>query len=148
MPLVYTGESEEDAEAGARELVWYMTAKTEPQFRNPPGYLSIEDNVRILKGEGKPRSFTKDGRVVDMATGSVQDLIDAGTMFCGTPDEVYEQISDFVEHCGGMANLLMMGHAGPMSHEDTVGNLTLFAEEVYPRLKAMRQPEPVAVAAQ
>ena len=47
-----------------------------------------------------------------------------------------------------MANLLMMGHAGPMSHEDTVGNLTLFAQEVYPRLKAMRQPEAVAVAAQ
>ena len=42
----------------------------------------------------------------------------------------------------------MMGHAGPMSHEDTVDHLTLFAQEVYPRLKAMRQPEPVAVAAQ
>ena len=35
-----------------------------------------------------PRSFTKDGRVVDMRTGSVQDLIDAGVMFCGTPDQV------------------------------------------------------------
>src|SRR5262249_32722765 len=117
-------------------------------FRNPPGYLSIEDNVRILKGEGKPRSFTKDGRVVEMSTGSVQDLIDAGVMFCGTPDEVYEQIADFVEHCGGMANLLMVGHAGPMSHDDTVGNLTLSAHEVYPRLKALRQPEATAVAAQ
>jgi alkanesulfonate monooxygenase SsuD/methylene tetrahydromethanopterin reductase-like flavin-dependent oxidoreductase (luciferase family) len=117
-------------------------------FRNPPGYLSIEDNVRILKGEGKPRSFTKDGRVVEMATGSVQDLIGAGVMFCGTPDEVCDQIADFVEHCGGMANLLMMGHAGPMEHRDTMDHLTLFANEVYPRLKAMRQPEPVAVAAQ
>ena len=117
-------------------------------FRNPPGYLSIEDNVRILKGEGKPRSFTKDGRVVEMATGSVQDLIDAGVMFCGTPDQVYNQIADFVEHCGGMGNLLMMGHAGPMSHEDTVENLTIFAKEVYPRLKEMRQPEAAAAAAQ
>ena len=115
-------------------------------FRNPPGYLSVEDNVRILKGEGKPRSFTKDGRVVDMATGSVQDLIDAGVMFCGTPDEVYAQIADFVEHCGGMGNLLMMGHAGPMSHEDTAENLSLFASEVYPRLKSLRQPEAAAAA--
>jgi alkanesulfonate monooxygenase SsuD/methylene tetrahydromethanopterin reductase-like flavin-dependent oxidoreductase (luciferase family) len=117
-------------------------------FRNPPGYLSIEDNVRMLKGEGRPRSYTKDGRVVDMAKGSVQDLIDAGVMFCGTPDQVYDQIADFVDHCGGMGNLLMMGHAGPMSHEDTVENLTLFAREVYPRLKELRQPDPVAVAAQ
>jgi alkanesulfonate monooxygenase SsuD/methylene tetrahydromethanopterin reductase-like flavin-dependent oxidoreductase (luciferase family) len=69
-------------------------------------------------------------------------------MFCGTPDQVYNQIADFVEHCGGMGNLLMMGHAGPMSHEDTVENLTIFAQEVYPRLKAMRQPEAAAVAAQ
>ena len=102
----------------------------------------------MLKGEGRPRSYTKDGRVVDMAKGSVQDLIDAGVMFCGTPDQVYDQLVDFVDHCGGMGNLLMMGHAGPMSHDDTVENLTLFAQEVYPRLKQLRQPEPAAVAAQ
>jgi hypothetical protein len=39
-----------------------------------------------------------------------------------------------------MGNLIMMGHAGPMSHEDTVDNLTLFAKEVLPRLKAYEQP--------
>src|SRR6202000_994953 len=111
-------------------------------FRNPPGYLSIEDNVRMLKGEGKPRSYTKDGRIVEMATGSAQDLIDAGVMFCGTPDQVYDQIADFVEYCGGMGNLLMMGHAGFLHHEDTVSNLTMFAKEVMPRLKAYKQPEP------
>ena len=47
-----------------------------------------------------------------MRNGSVQDLIDAGILFCGTPDQVYEQIVDFTEYCGGMGNLLMMGHAG------------------------------------
>jgi alkanesulfonate monooxygenase SsuD/methylene tetrahydromethanopterin reductase-like flavin-dependent oxidoreductase (luciferase family) len=118
-----------------------------PPFRNPPGFLSVADNVRILKGEGKPRSYTKDGRVVDMAKGSVQDLIDAGVLFCGTPDQVYDQITDFAEHCGGMGNLLMMAHAGGMSHDDTVGNLSLFAKEVLPRLQEFRQPD-AAVAAE
>ena len=61
-------------------------------------------------------------------------------LFCGTPDQVYEQIIDFCEYCGGMGNLLMMGHAGAMSHADTVDNLTLFAKEVLPRLKEYRQP--------
>ena len=70
-----------------------------------------------------------------MHRGSVQDLIDAGIMFCGTPDQVYQQIVEFCEYCGGMGNLLMMGHAGFLSHEDTVANLTLFAKEVMPRLK-------------
>jgi len=47
-----------------------------------------------------------------MHSGSVQDLIDAAIMFCGTPDQVYAQIVDFCEYCGGMGNLIMMGHAG------------------------------------
>jgi hypothetical protein len=46
-----------------------------------------------------------------------------------------------------MGNLLMMGHAGPMSHADTVDNLTLFAKEVMPRLKAYKQPMATASAA-
>jgi hypothetical protein len=58
---------------------------------------------------------------------SVRDLIDAAIMFCGTPDQVTEQTIDFCEYCGGMGNLLMMGHAGSLSHDDTVDNLTLAA---------------------
>ena len=96
---------------------------------------------------GEPRGKAKDGRPVDIYTCSVQDLIDAGVMFCGTPDQVYAQIVDFCEYCGGMGNLLMMGHAGFLSHEDTVSNLEIFAKEVMPRLKDWKQPEPAASAA-
>jgi hypothetical protein len=39
-----------------------------------------------------------------------------------------------------MGNLIMMGHAGSLSHEDTVDNLSLFAKEVLPRLKDYQQP--------
>jgi hypothetical protein len=46
-----------------------------------------------------------------------------------------------------MGNLLMMGHAGAMPHGDTVENLTLFAHEVLPRLKAYKQPLATATAA-
>ena len=97
--------------------------------------------------QSAPRSFTKDGRPVNMHHGSVQDLIDAGILFCGTPDQVYRQIVDFTEYCGGMGNLLMMGHAGFLTHEDTVDNLTMFAKEVMPRLKAYKQPVPEVAAA-
>ena len=100
-----------------------------------------------MRGETPPRSYTKDRRVIDMRSASVQELIDAGILFCGTPDQVYRQIADFCEYCGGMGNLLMMGHAGAMSHADTVDNLTLFAREVFPRLKELKQPEAAASAA-
>ena len=66
---------------------------------------------------------------------------------CGTPDQVYDQLVDFCEYCGGMGNLLMMGQAGWLSHEDTVDSLTLFAEEVLPRLKEYKQPVAEAPAA-
>ena len=116
-------------------------------FRNPPGFLSVEDNARMLKGQTPPRSFTKDKRAIDMRSASVQELIDAGILFCGTPDQVYDQLVDFCDYCGGMGNLLMMGHAGFLSHEDTVDNLTMFSREVLPRLKAWKQPDPEEAAA-
>ena len=46
-----------------------------------------------------------------------------------------------------MGNLLMMGHAGFLTHEDTVSNLELFSKQVMPRLKAYKQPVPEATAA-
>jgi alkanesulfonate monooxygenase SsuD/methylene tetrahydromethanopterin reductase-like flavin-dependent oxidoreductase (luciferase family) len=118
-----------------------------PQFRNPPGFISVADNARLLQGRTPPRSFTKDGRVITMATASVQELIDAAIMFCGTPDQVTAQIADFVAHTGGLGNLLMMGQAGFLSHDDTVDSLSLFAREVLPRLKEMKQPAAAAIAA-
>jgi hypothetical protein len=42
----------------------------------------------------------------------------------------------------------MMGQAGDMSHSDTEANLTLFAEEVLPRLQALPQPDPEQTAAE
>jgi alkanesulfonate monooxygenase SsuD/methylene tetrahydromethanopterin reductase-like flavin-dependent oxidoreductase (luciferase family) len=147
--FVAVGDTEEEARRiGEKVLAYPRTSGiVHPPFRNPPGFLSVENNIRILKGEGRPRSFTKDGRVVDMRKGGVQALIDAGVLFCGTPDQVYDQIVDFVDHAGGMSNLLMMGHAGGMTHEETVKNLTLFGKEVLPRLKEFRQPEPAAAVA-
>jgi hypothetical protein len=36
MPLVYTADSQAEAEKGARQLTWYLGARAEPQYRNPP----------------------------------------------------------------------------------------------------------------
>ena len=98
--LVAVGETEAEARRRGELIADYL--RTLPSiaapFRNPPGYLSIEDNVQLMKAAGRPpSSFTKDGRAVNMAKGSVQDLIDAGVMFCGTPDQVYDQIADFAD---------------------------------------------------
>jgi len=140
--LVSVAATEQKARERAEIIATYLRSSefVAPAFKNPPGYLAIEDNARLLKGQTPPRSATKDGRKIDMRKASVQELIDAAVMFCGTPDRVFEQITDFADHCGGMGNLLMMGHAGALSHTETVDNLTVFAKEVLPRLKTYRQP--------
>jgi alkanesulfonate monooxygenase SsuD/methylene tetrahydromethanopterin reductase-like flavin-dependent oxidoreductase (luciferase family) len=148
--LVAVGNSKAEADRRAELVASYLRTGSvvAPQFRNPPGFLSLEDNARMLRGAPRPRTMTKDGRYIDMRSASTQELIDAGVLFAGSPDEVYNQIVDFCEYCGGMGNLLMMGHAGPMNHEDAVGNLTLFGKEVLPRLKAYQQPQVESIAAE
>ena len=76
----------------------------------------------------------RDGSQTVMQTGSVDEYINAGIAFAGTPDTVYAQIKEFYDHVGGIGHLLMMGQGGHISHEDTVDNLTLFSKEVLPRI--------------
>jgi alkanesulfonate monooxygenase SsuD/methylene tetrahydromethanopterin reductase-like flavin-dependent oxidoreductase (luciferase family) len=146
--LVAVAHDKEEARKRGDLIAGYLrtSAIVHVPFRNPPGYVTVEDNARMLRGEAPPRGFTKDGRAINIHATSVDDLMDAGILFCGTPDEVYAQIVEFCEHCGGMGNLLMMGHAGFLTHEQTVDNLTLFSREVLPRLKAYKQPDAEAAA--
>ena len=147
--LVAVADDEAEARRRGELVAGYLrsSAIVHVPFRNPPGFLTVDDNARMLRGQSAPRSFTKDGRAINMHHGSVQDLIDAGILFCGTPDQVTAQIVDFTEYCGGMGNLLMMGHAGFLTHEDTLSNLELFSKHVMPKLKAYKQPVPEVAAA-
>ena len=94
-----------------------------------------------MQGFVPERSFTKDRRVIDMR-------IDSVLMVCGTPDQCYQQITDFIDYTGGMGNLLVMAQAGFLDHKDTVDSLTLLAKEILPRLKEYKQPAPAQVAAE
>lgn len=119
-----------------RSFVRSAAVVSEP-VRNPPGYLSPADNVRRMRAAGRPGMgmMTLDGRAVGIANASVQDLIDTGLLFAGTPGQVYEQIARYCDAVGGLGNFIAMCQAGAMSHEDTADSLKLFAREVIPRLK-------------
>ena len=120
--LVAVADDEAEARRRGELVAGYLrsSAIVHVPFRNPPGFLSVEDNARMLRGQSAAAQLHQGRPRHQHAHGSVQDLIDAGILFCGTPDQVYEQIVDFTEYCGGMGNLLMMGHAGFLTHEDTV----------------------------
>jgi alkanesulfonate monooxygenase SsuD/methylene tetrahydromethanopterin reductase-like flavin-dependent oxidoreductase (luciferase family) len=136
MPLIYTGDTQEDAERGARELAWFFGAKSEPQHVNPPGYAPIELNVKALRGE-----FA--GRTAAMRKKSLEELKDEGVLIYGTPDDVAKQIKRLYDLAGGFDHLLAMQQAGHLSHKRTVDSMTLFAREVYPQIKHLARTQPL-----
>ena len=71
---------------------------------------------------------------LSMRRAQVEEAIDAGLVFAGTADDVWDQLRAFYNHVGGFGHLLMMGQGGHITHEDTVDNLALFSKEVLPRL--------------
>ena len=78
MPLVFVGETEDEARAGAEKLMWFVRSKVAQQFRNPPGYVPVAMNVRALKGEfaGRTAAIRREG---------LDYLIDAGVVMAGRP---------------------------------------------------------------
>jgi alkanesulfonate monooxygenase SsuD/methylene tetrahydromethanopterin reductase-like flavin-dependent oxidoreductase (luciferase family) len=150
LALFATASDEAEARRRGEFVAGYLRtgANVYPPFKNPPGYFSAEDTAKLMRGFVPERSFTKDGRVIDMRTASLQELIDSVLMVCGTPDQCYRQITDFIEYTGGMGNLLVMAQAGFLDHKDTVDSLTLLAKEIMPRLKEYKQPSRAQMAAE
>ncbi len=120
-------------------------------FTNPPGYNSVSANVALLKaGPGKNR-FVGDDAGNDRTRATLDDFMASDTVFAGTPDDVYGQIKDFNERMGGIGHILFFGQGGFLDHKDTVENITLFAREVLPRVRALSADtitRPTAIAAE
>jgi len=128
----------------AEHMKAYFTtaARLDAQFRNPPGFNPVKANVKMLQaGPNAVRPRLRNGAPLP-SDATIDQYIDAGLMFVGTPDEVYQQLKQFYSDVGGFGNLLMMGQAGTLSHEDTVDNLTLFARQVMPRLQELSVDTP------
>ena len=76
-------------------------------FTNPPGYNSLAANIAMLKSGGKRGGFVRDrhGNPVDQRTATIEQLLESGTCFAGTPDDVYNQIKALSDSVGGFGNL-------------------------------------------
>jgi alkanesulfonate monooxygenase SsuD/methylene tetrahydromethanopterin reductase-like flavin-dependent oxidoreductase (luciferase family) len=97
-------------------------------FTNPPGYNSVGANVAMLKAGPGKRGFVHDkaGNPIDQTQATVEQFMEADTVFAGTPDDVYNQIKAFHDRIGGFGHLLFFGQGGFLGHEDTMDNIRLF----------------------
>jgi alkanesulfonate monooxygenase SsuD/methylene tetrahydromethanopterin reductase-like flavin-dependent oxidoreductase (luciferase family) len=140
LALCAVADTQEEALKRAYKIAGYLRTigAVSEAFRNPPGYMSVADNVRALANFGKPRLGLQlsEGRTVYAASASCEDLIEAGLIFAGTPDQVRQQIDKFARAMGGLGNLLLMFQGGDLGHAETIDSLSLFGREVLPQLKS------------
>jgi len=140
LALAATGETDEEGRRLGQQVLWYLSMnKVSQQFVRVPGYVSAEALAAMRKAGFSPAGFDYNSRPP-----SVDEQIEKGNMFCGSPDTVFKQIKKFHDHIGGLGHLMLMMQAGPMDSPDVIKSLTLFAKEVYPRLKEL---SPVQVSA-
>ncbi len=146
MILVGVGETQEEGHRFASQIKGYLetTGKVPSWFASPPGYLPVPAKVaEYRRGQqglaGSVFQTDRHGRPLRHATASVPELIDAGAVVAGTPDQVFAQLRSLYEQVGGFGHLLAMMHGGVLGHTDTVRNLHLFSREVLPRLRELHR---------
>jgi alkanesulfonate monooxygenase SsuD/methylene tetrahydromethanopterin reductase-like flavin-dependent oxidoreductase (luciferase family) len=137
--LCYVGENEREAEEGAKKLMWYMDANKVPhEWSNPPGYHPPALAAQVLKG-ATPNGIP--------AVAKLNEQMQRGNVFAGTPDQVYQQIKDFWEYSGGFGHMMIMGQAGFLSDKDAIKSMKLYNDEVYPRLRELtKNADPAELA--
>jgi alkanesulfonate monooxygenase SsuD/methylene tetrahydromethanopterin reductase-like flavin-dependent oxidoreductase (luciferase family) len=123
--IVYVAETREQAEREAKEHIkfYFMdTLRTTPRYLAPPGYISLEQfKIRAampnIHGGFDWDALTQQWRVA-----------------VGTADDVASAIEQWCEEAQS-SRIILHHHIGDMPHWKVVKNMTLFAEEVIPKLR-------------
>jgi alkanesulfonate monooxygenase SsuD/methylene tetrahydromethanopterin reductase-like flavin-dependent oxidoreductase (luciferase family) len=133
--LVFVGETDAEGVAGAERLRWYLTHnKVAPQFMDVPGYIDDHIRAKILKATAGGAEITSP--IEHLVTAPLQELVDGGYVFAGSPSTVFEQLRSFYRQVGGFGQFIMMTQTGTMGYALVEKSMRLFATEVLPRFAA------------
>jgi alkanesulfonate monooxygenase SsuD/methylene tetrahydromethanopterin reductase-like flavin-dependent oxidoreductase (luciferase family) len=133
---IYVAETDEKARQEAAQHVQYLfgwLSKRPFEFTLPPGYVSAQSMVRGLEV-----AATKTG-----SSRTYDDLLDLGIIIFGSPETVRQRLAAAHERLG-FGRLVGLLHFGSLSHELTVKNMHLFAEEVLPFVRTLGPVRPAA----
>jgi alkanesulfonate monooxygenase SsuD/methylene tetrahydromethanopterin reductase-like flavin-dependent oxidoreductase (luciferase family) len=129
--VLAVGATEEEGRRRAEELMWFMQAdKVAAPFILPPGYVPPRARLDALAGID----------TFHLRERSLDDLIETGMAFAGSPQTVFAQIKRFHDHVGGFGHLLAIQHSGHLKQGEVVDSMRLFAAEVMPRLGELSTP--------
>ncbi len=136
--LVYVAETDEQAEREAKGHIAFFfenLLRTTPRYLAPPGYISTEQ-LKLRAG-----ADAEHGRF------DWENLKQSWRVAVGSPQRVAESIAEWCEEANS-SRVIFNPHLGDMPHWKVVKNLTLFAEEVIPRLRPARAAKPAMSAVQ
>ncbi|HWW85903.1 MAG TPA: LLM class flavin-dependent oxidoreductase [Vicinamibacterales bacterium] len=129
--MPYVAETEEQAMSEGREhILFYFKnlLRTTAAVNSPPGYMPVDRlRKRLEMTNGQEPEITWE------ALNTVYRTV------LGTPDHVAERIAFWCEEAQSSKIVLHL-HIGDMPHWKAVKNITLFAQEVIPRLRRTRSP--------
>jgi alkanesulfonate monooxygenase SsuD/methylene tetrahydromethanopterin reductase-like flavin-dependent oxidoreductase (luciferase family) len=131
---IYVAKTDEEAKAQAREHIEAFFNRfviMPPEMLLPPGYLSLPSLKGVMAAK---RGITGQKQ-------TIENLLAQGMLIAGSPETVYQQLADAASDIG-FALLVGLFQFGTLPHELTVQNLTLFAREVMPRLRALARSAP------
>jgi alkanesulfonate monooxygenase SsuD/methylene tetrahydromethanopterin reductase-like flavin-dependent oxidoreductase (luciferase family) len=112
----------------AAEYFFGRCLHVHPRFAAPPGY-TTEATMRFgLTSQVSAAAARSLARPTQM-----KDLVEAGYLVIGSPDEVVEQIDELATNLH-VGNLMLLLQFGNMSKQLTLYNTKLFAERVMPKL--------------
>ncbi len=126
--IAYVADTDEEAVREARPHIekffsWFH--RVPPKYLLPPGYVSTEEFLRRAS----------DAALSDGTRATWEDMVAIGRIACGSPDTVADTLAHWAEEAGcGRINVVL--EHGDMPEWKTVKNMTLFANEVIPRLRA------------
>jgi len=127
--MPYVAETEEKAISEGREhILFYFKnlLRTTAAINSPPGYMPVARLRKRLE-----MTNGQDPEVTWEALNTIYRTV------LGTPDHVAERIAFWCEEAQSSKVVLHL-HVGDMPHWKAVKNITLFAEEVIPRLRRIR----------
>ncbi|CAO5257690.1 LLM class flavin-dependent oxidoreductase [Frankia sp. AgKG'84/4] len=130
---IYVAESDAAARAEYEEHLWYFARKLLNGVQIvPPGYQSVQSAVRLMENASKYLLGVSDWETV----------VSGSYAIVGSPDTVAEKLADLIRRLG-VGNLLGLFQLGSLPAHLTRANLTLFAEQVMPKLRAEFATPPV-----
>jgi alkanesulfonate monooxygenase SsuD/methylene tetrahydromethanopterin reductase-like flavin-dependent oxidoreductase (luciferase family) len=126
--IAYVADTDEEAMREARpyiETFWSWYHRVPPKYLLPPGYVSTAEFLRRAS----------DAALAHGTEASFEDMVDISRTILGSPDTVADTIARWAEEANCSRINVVLEHSN-MPEWMTVKNMTLFANEVIPRIRA------------